>query len=285
MKRYSTHYVEHIKRGPFPGRVDPWAEAGRYFQQLHAEMISTLMLQTQDTLIEMGYSIGREASLQITERREPDIYIEQEINNVQPPVSWNYPQAAASVLAEPGISIEEQLFELEALHIIEVETGDLVTIIEIISPKNKESQGIIRDYIQNRRHFVRDKGVNVVELDLTRSVKRLLDDGVVKAYPYNVAVHLPRQKARLIGIAYGESLKRLALPLRAEVIPVELQSAYDQAYQQASIAMHIERESHYSEIELPFPSLLLDSQRQETLETVQHWLAELNHLRTERSSS
>lgn len=278
MKRFSAAYRDHYKRGPFPGRVDPWAEAGRYFQQLHAALIGSLMDQLQDPLIEMGYSIGRETSLQVTEHRKPDLYIEQNGRQEVPNPTWHYAQAAQALLVEPGVAIEEQGFELEGLHISAIDSDDLVTIVEVVSPKNKETQSIVLDYVERRNHFVRDKQVHVVEVDLTRSLKRLVQDALAGVYPYHIAVHLPYETSRLIGMDYGKALKPFALPLRNEAIVVDTQSAYNEAYQKASIAGHIEKETRYTEAELPFPSLLKESVLRADLDTVQQWRDELTRL-------
>jgi hypothetical protein len=71
----SKAYVQHLFAGPFPGQIDPWAEDAHYFQQIHAGMIDQLLQQVRTPLAEMGYRVGREASLQIADNREPDIFV------------------------------------------------------------------------------------------------------------------------------------------------------------------------------------------------------------------
>lgn len=93
MKR-SAACVEHSLRGPFPGATDPWAEAGRYFHQIHHNWITVLLSTLQRPLLERGYMAGREASLQILQRREPDVLIRREDAAPQPPFIWDYRQAA-----------------------------------------------------------------------------------------------------------------------------------------------------------------------------------------------
>ena len=93
----STAYQELNKRGSFPGQIDLWAEAGRYFKQLHTEMISHLLGQIQDSLDNMVYLAVRETSLQITERREPDIHIRRKSDLPSTPApEWDYPAAATT---------------------------------------------------------------------------------------------------------------------------------------------------------------------------------------------
>ena len=276
--RYSDEYIQHLTQGAFPNQIDPFAEAGRFFQQLHSEMISHLLGQIQKPLLAMGYIAGREASLQIAENRQPDMFIRQQHEQVTDSEgTWSYAQAASSVLAEPGLMLEGNEPELDALHIKAWDTGQLVTVVEVVSPRNKTEPAAIQDY-QERRTRLLQREVNVVEIDLTRSVKRLVHDALVETYPYDVAILLCDQSARLIGIDFGEALKRCAIPLRGEVVAVELQAAYDHAYQQTSIAGHIQTETQYRPDALPFPSLFTPEQHKIILNAVKNWQAQLKRL-------
>lgn len=278
-QRYPQAYRQLLKKGPFPGRIDPWVEIGRYFHQLHAQMIGSLMAQNQDKLLEMGYLIGRETSLQVAERREPDIYVEREAQQPLSSPQWDYIQAAQAVLVEPGIAVEDIAFELDSIVVYKLDSTDLVSIIEVISPSNKVEPSGIREYVERRDHLVRGKGIKIVELDLTRSVKRLIRDTVADAYAYHIAVHLPRERARFIGIDLHESLKPFALPLQNEVLVVETQAAYDEAYHESLMAGHIDKEIKYAEAELPFPSLITSQQKHDASKAVQHWRTTLEQLR------
>jgi hypothetical protein len=275
--RYSDEYIQHLTQGAFPNQIAPFAEAGRFFQQLHSEIISHLLGQIQKPLLAMGYIAGREASLQIAEKRQPDIFVRQQHEQIADSDTWNYAQAAESVLAEPGLLLEGTEPELDALHIKAWDTGQLVTVVEVVSPRNKTELAAIQDY-QERRTRLLQREVNVVEIDLTRSVKRLVHDALVETYPYHVAILLYDQNARLIGIDFGEALKRCAIPLRGEVVAVELQAAYNHAYEQTSIAGHIQTETQYRPDALPFPTLFTPEQHKIILTAVKKWQAELKRL-------
>lgn len=280
MPQFSQAYIQVLERGPLPGQVDPWAEAGRYFQQLHTEIISHLLGQIRSPLLSMGYIAGRETSLQIAENTKPDLYI-QRPEPSGGATAWDYPQAAEIALAEPGVLLEVMEPELDALYIRQMGSAELVTVVEIISPRNKSENRLIDEYLE-RRARRRREGVHVVEIDLTRSVKRLveLDEAVWETTPYHVVVHLHDQPQRFIGMKFGEALKRCALPLRGEVVAVELQAAYDHAYRQTTLAGHILNETGYSEAVLPFPSLLPAEYRAAVLKAVGEWQNELTRLRT-----
>lgn len=278
---YSDAYVEHLSAGPFPGQVDPWAETGRYFHQIHGGMISSLANYLQPRLLPIGYRLNREISLQITEGREPDISIQYAMKSSPPKTHLNYELAATEVLAEPGVTLEPG-WDLHAIQIRELKSGDLVTVIELISPSNKIKPESLAAYKLRRERLVVDEGVNIVEVDLTRSVKRLISDLIASDYAYHTAVHIPGQSTHFIGMAYGQSLKRVALPLRDQVVAVELQSAYDEAYRVVTIAGQLDELGDYTEDKLPFPSLLTSVQRQEALEAVKVWQAKLAELREEQ---
>lgn len=275
----SPDVFNHIERGPFPGRVDPWAEAAHYFQQLHSGMIGHLQVQLKRPLFALGYLIEKEASLQIEEKREPDLHVRREAAGTEQVQRWDYTAAAAAISAEPGVAVAGSDVDFQALFIRSESTGDLVTVIEIISPRNKTHTQDILEYRTWRTRMVTHHRVNVVELDLTRSVKRLLESVETAAYAYHAAVYLPSEAPRVIGMPFNAPLKRLALPLRGEVVPMELQSAYENAYRDGFIAGLLLKDEAYKAENLPFPTTLTAGERQTAIEAVQGWMEELARLR------
>lgn len=272
---FSDAYVQHLKSGPFAGRIDPWAEVGRYFHPIHSGMIDHILGQIQDPLMKMGYLVGRETSLQVTEGRLPDLLVQQ-VPAVEDSGVWDYAAAATAVMAEPGELAEEP--DLEAIHLTDLRTGELVTVLEIISPTNKKQIDLIEEYQERRQRLFIKQHVSVVEIDATRSLKRLLEHKRTFWYPYHTAVFMPHAVPRVIGSVFEEPLKRFALPLHHEVVPVEPQAAYDHAYQRAGIAAHILTDNHYEDTQLPFPSTLTADQRQQAIQAVQKWQEELERL-------
>lgn len=277
-QRYTPAYIQHRKQGAFPTQVDPWAEAGRYFHQIHSGMINHLQAQLQDKLMALGYQAGKEASLQIFANREPDLYVQDTLIEREPVPDWNYEAVATALQVEPGTAISDEELELDALHITHIGTGELVTVIEIISPRNKTHTQDMARYRDQRSSVFLEEGINVVEIDATRSIQRLLRHTLVESHAYHIAVYLPGDKPRVLISDVGEALKPFALPLRGEAVRVETQSAYDHAYQQGAIAGLIEQDGRYTDAALPFPSTLTAAQRQSALMAVQTWRTELNRL-------
>jgi hypothetical protein len=277
MARLSKVYTDLLKQGPFPGIIDLWGEDAHYFHQLHGRMMGFIAEQMQPDLLALGYQAGCEASLQIIDQRIPDIYIRRREGDEPPPAKWDYGAAAATIMAEPGLLTDVEIPQLDAVYIYELASNDLVTIIEVVSPGNKSSTDALTEYRARRDHIL-SKGVNVVELDLTRSKRHLLEDHQTHLFAYHYAIYLPGQEARLIGMPVLEPLKRVAIPLRKEVVGLEPQPTYDAAYHQVLLAGHILRETDYHAADLPQTALLTSKQRSDALEQATAWKTRLKAL-------
>lgn len=273
MNGASTPLPQLYKTGHFPGRIAPWAEDDLFFHPIHNRMIGLLLEQLSDTLFAMGYIVGTETSLQIAEGCIPDVFVLRGDLPRQHP-RLDYELAAREMLAEPGEPVTESP-DLDALHIHDAKTGDLVTVVEIVSPGNKINAQDIFAYQECRSRLFLEKGVNVVEVDMTRSNKRLVHHIRTQQSPYHVAIFLAGIGLRIVSIPLESSLSRIALPLRGEVTAMELQPAYQNAYQQLTTAWHIQHKTGYAESALPFSSLLTDIQRQNALKAVKTWQKQL----------
>jgi hypothetical protein len=281
--QFST-YADRLEAGPFPGTTDPWAEVGCYFQQIHSDMLSEMLHRLRRPLWAKGYFIGKEVSLQIAERQEPDIHVSRQDIPTQSLPQRSYAALAAELTTDVGTAFQsdEAIAGLEAVYIRRIQpAGQLTTVVEVISPRNKTTPIEIDEYGERRRRLVYGRGVNVVEIDLSRSVKHMLRDPIVRAFAYHIAIHLPDEKGRLIGMDFGLPLKRFTIPLRSDGLPIDLQGLYNFGYQNAGIASQILYEHRYTERDLPFPSLLTEGQRQDALAAVARWRAELTRLQAQ----
>ena len=272
MAQYPEHYIQSLTQGPFPGLVDPWAEVGYYFRQIHAGFIGEALERLRIPLLQRGYIAAREASLQITQGREPDILIQHP--DAKPLPSWDYASAAQSIHVEPGTAITWNRPELDAIFIRD-EDGQLVTVLEVVSPSNKTDESTMHDY-RLRRDRLLQQGVHTIEVDPTRSVKRLLEDTVVRTCAYHTAIYIAGDTPRILGNDALQPLRTFALPLANEVMPLETQDIYDHAYQQASVAAQIRNRKQYTAAHLPFPSLLTPKQHNDMTERLQAWLQVLD---------
>jgi hypothetical protein len=261
----------HLLQGPFPGLVDPFAEAAHYFQQIHSGMIYELQRTLQRDLYDLGYVTGKEASLQIIARRKPDIFVRDRKTDRKSTTDFDYDAAAVAAQITPPTLILDAKPEEDALYIYEADSGELVTVVEIISPRNKSHPQEMAVYRIQREQVFLSQGINVVEIDPTRSTNRLIDSPTLQDFPYHVAVHLPGDPPRAYTSHFDEPLKPFALPLRGEVIRVEPQAAYDTAYQSGNIAWLLESDGVYENGTLQNPATLTDTQVTEALDAVQAW--------------
>lgn len=154
--RFSKAYFECLQRGAFPGQVDPWAEGIHYFHQIHGGMIGYLQEKLQGPLEKLGYIAGRETSLTIAERRTlPDIYVEVQPDTPPPlPSKWDYSAQATGIQAKPDFQLTLEESPQDAIYIEAMETGDLVTIIEVVSPGNKIDPDDLQKYRQRREKML-----------------------------------------------------------------------------------------------------------------------------------
>jgi hypothetical protein len=239
-------------------------------------MIGYMLEKLQIPLMDKGYVVGRETSLQILDGRQPDLFVYRE--TPRPPVEWNYTQALESIDLKDGFLLETP-DDLQSLHVYDLESNNLVTVVEVVSPRNKSSAVTIYQYQERRNSLLLRQGVNVVEIDATRSQMRLITHPLVENFAYHAAVHLSAEPTHLFGSKFGQPLERIGLPLRAEVIAVDPQAAYTYAYQVAAITAHMLRDEHYTEKKLPFPSLFTSAQKEESLRKIQTWREELERLK------
>jgi hypothetical protein len=269
--------IQLLERGPFPGRMDLWAEHEHFFHGLHEQFIGVLMVTLRRPLLERGYVIGRETSLQIAEGRIPDLFVQQKTPTFTPRHT-SYDLAALESLAEPGILLDD-LPKMTAVVIREAQSHQLVTVIEMISPSNKAHDYYIKSYIERREEIFLKRGINVIEIDLTRSYKRLIDHPVTTTSPYHVAIFIPGHGLRVVPMTLQEPFKRIAMPLREEIIPIDLHKLYEQSYREMGLAALIEEEDRYKDEYLPYPSLLTDEAHDEALKAVRAWHDELDRVR------
>lgn len=265
---------ELTKEGPFPNHFDPWLEHGHYFHQFHAQLIGALFIHLQDTLYEMNYSIGRESSVQVEKvNLYPDIFIRQTENPKLP--KRDYHAAMLELDIDAGIDLQTgEKPELDKLFIKNTQTKRVVTIIEIISPSNKQEDDKIIRY-QNRREELLKNAVDLVEIDLTRSYKRLLDDTISHLYPYHIALHLFDSFPKFLGIRLDESLKTFGLPVEDKFIPIDLHQMYRKTYAEMRVAYQMLTDDHYTAEKLPFPTTITEAEREKLLADLAAWKAQL----------
>ena len=216
---------------PFPG-MDPYVEAPEHWGDCHANMIAAMRGEL-NRLLPKGYVAKTDQYVWIhepdaeTRRRKPDVYVARRREGDSP----TSPSATlgTSILL-PAITV----FGNKYLRIVDSRNRRLVTVIELLSPANK-NPGIDRDgYLAKRNEYFATK-VNLVEIDLLRGGRRL-PLGSPPPAPSDYCVLVSRAsdfpRAELITFGLRDPLPSVPIPLPRgeEQISLPLRPCLDRAY-------------------------------------------------------
>jgi hypothetical protein len=221
---------------PFPG-IDPFLEDQGYWKEFH----SAFLLWTQYALTERvpdAYEVRIEERLSLN--YEPDPRPPRE---TWPDVAvLRKSGAAGSGVPTPRepVALALPRYQLEEVieHRIEIRRRsdrDLVTVIELLSPSNKEAPGD-RLYSEKRLEIIH-KPVHLVELDLLMGGKRLpMEDELPKGHYY---AFVARDERRFLSDTYAWSIRdplpTIPIPLMAPDpdVPLDLAGIFNTVYQRA----------------------------------------------------
>jgi Protein of unknown function (DUF4058) len=239
---------------PFPG-MDPYLEEPSGWPSVHHRLISTI----GDTLIAQlvpHYVVSIEERVYITDDEDPesrqqiapDVYI----------VERSRPRAfspAETITVTPP-TIIERLPALEVrdryLSIYDRKSRELVTTLEILSPRNKARRSRGRREFIGKRNAVFSTRTNWIEIDLLRAGER--PEEVAGNSDYYTLLHRAHAGGRL-AVWYTDlrdHLPTISVPLREPHpdVLLDLQAALNQIYERAHYAEQID----YTEV-VPQPPL------------------------------
>lgn len=228
------------RRGPFPG-MDPWLESrwahihhslvGLASDSLNDQLPDDLLARI-DERVYVGYTDGESRHIL------PDVAVLQ---------TEGFPRTGGGGLAmatvdEPVmLSLKDELPTEGYIEIVEArDESKIITAIEVLSPTNKLQSGPRREYRQKRREY-HHAGVSVVEIDLLRCGKHLIDvpkDKIPERIrtPYKVCVRRSwsrnERAVEYYPIPLRSRLPRIRIPLRPTDpdAALDLQALLDNAY-------------------------------------------------------
>jgi Protein of unknown function (DUF4058) len=150
--------------------------------------------------------------------------------------------ALAAPVTAPTATQPMRIFlddEVERWIEIHDETGRLVTVIELLSPSNRDCEAARKQY-REKRCTLMSAGVNVVEIDLVRQggsvfPSEMQEVAKNRGAPYGVCVYRathPKEGETYL-IALRDRLPVISIPLRPTDadIPLELQPLIDQCHE------------------------------------------------------
>ncbi|WP_413172855.1 DUF4058 family protein [Anabaena azotica] len=231
---------------PFPG-MNPYLEHPELWPEVH----SRLIIAIADAIfphLRPKYRVAVEKRVyQMTDGNSvligiPDVTIARSSKPTNPESSHI---AVASPPVEPvtvNIPIPEEIRE-SYLEVREVATGEVVTVIELLSPKNKRP-GEGRNAYQNKRQQILGSSTHLVEIDLLRGGESMpiLDDKIKSDYRILVSRSQLRPRAELYPFNLQEPIPAFLLPLKkGDIEPlVDLQNVIQDLFDRAGFDLAID---------------------------------------------
>jgi hypothetical protein len=227
--------------------MDPYME--RRWHDVHGTLIIYARNQLNEVLGGTGLRSHVEQRLLVEREEEPG---DAHSRHIEPDVVSIDTGGGTALAAPPGVVVAEPLrvrvpSEPITQRFIEIRTrtgGQVVTIIEFVSPTNKR-RGVGRRQFRRKRRESIAAGIHFVEIDLTRAGRREIPDPLGEHYTalaaanYLAVVYRNEPEDGLDHEAYPMSLREplpnLGIPLRPmdDDVPLCLQPLIDQCHRDA----------------------------------------------------
>ncbi|MEW6496992.1 MAG: DUF4058 family protein [Cyanobacteriota bacterium] len=235
---------------PFPG-MNPYLEHPTLWSGIHHRLITAIANDLAPkirpkyiaAIEERVYEISGETSLLVG---VPDVSVQR--SSASTPPSNLAVAGSATQPMEVTIPIPEILTE-GYLEIRSVETGEAITVIEVLSPKNKQSV-VGRLQYETKRQKVLASSTHLVEIDLLCQGKPMpMEEGIESHYRILVSCSETRPKAALYGFNLRDNIPQFPLPLSSEDTEawVDLQGLLHEIYDQGAYDLRLD----YSRAILP----------------------------------
>lgn len=225
-------------KSPFPG-MDPYLE--QHWGDVHHRLVTYACDQVQPQLPAQLRARMEERVFVESDEPEyrafyPDIHVVERGRASQPAAA---PEGNVALEEPLVVHIDEEPLSQGYIEIIDAGSGNrVVTVIEFLSPANKV-RGEGRDLYLQKQRETRAAGVSLVEVDLTRSGRRvtLLPPERTPAShrtTYQVCVLRGRtpHKVEVYRAPLDRRLPTIRVPLRETDadVPLDLQALVDQCY-------------------------------------------------------
>jgi hypothetical protein len=250
---------------PFPG-MDPYLEQPVFWPSFHSKFV-VAMADAIEAQLDSAYYVEVETRSYLDDEGTgllvgiPDVGVLLSATNAPDrlPDSSN-----AIALANPVTSIRLQTVTLPMpqevreryLEIREVDSGSVITAIELLSPKNKRV-GDGRKSYESKRALILGSLTHLVEIDLLRSGQSMPMQNVQLFSDYQILLSRSPQRpqADLYSFSIRDSLPTIPVPLKETALAIDLQAVFDGVYKRSRYQTRIDYHQP-----VPLPKLQADDQ-------------------------
>ena len=221
----------------FPG-MNPYLENPELWSEVHFGLIAVLA-RSLNSVITPKYRAAVEKRVYLDSLLVgiPDVSVFQRGKDAAQAQQTTATLSEPLVVTVPIIEETQERF----LEIREVGTGRVVTVVEILSSKNKRSgEGKLK--YDAKRQTVLNSAANLVEIDLLRMGEpKPVAGGVPSDYRILVSRASRRPAAELYPFNLRDAIPRFLLPLKPgdEEPVVDLHTVLEQVYQEAALDLAI----------------------------------------------
>jgi hypothetical protein len=225
---------------PFPG-MNPYLEAPALWSEVHSWLIVELArMLNQQIRPKYRAAVEKRVYEESILVGVPDVSIVRQA--VAVPVKSE--ATATATLSQPIlVALPESAMTVERyIAVREVGTGEVVTVVEILSPKNKRT-GEGRDQYVSKRMKVLSSQSHLVEIDLLRGGEALpMQDAGLSDYRVLVSRVEQRPIAELYPFNLRDRLPCFGLPLRSldESVVIDLNVLMQTVYESAALDLAID---------------------------------------------
>ena len=232
---------------PFPG-MNPYLEKPEYWSQVHKWLI-VLIAQSLNPQLRPKYRVAIEERVYNATGDDSmlvgipdDVVVQSSQSNHQDPsplVTVAAPSVKPMKIALPMTEMVREWY----LEVRKVETGKVITVIEILSPKNKRSlEG--RSTYETKRQKILDSLTHLVEIDLLRQGKPMAMNTQAFQSHYRIVVSRSKERpqADLYAFNLPQAIPSFPLPLQPDDREpiVNLQQLLHNLYDQGSYDLAID---------------------------------------------
>ncbi len=229
---------------PFPG-MDPWLEHPAIWPDVHIGLIGALRRALGPVLRPRYYVAAGIHTYILAPPSHPWRIRYPDVMVVDTPFGGRAPAPAGVAVVKPvvvNVPIPEEVQE-SYLEVREVGTGKVITVIELLSPTNKQP-GDGRETYLAKRNAIFATRTHLLEIDLLRNWEPMPFWGDGRGSHYRVLIRRGEQgeHAYLYAFTVRDPIPRFPLPLQpGDAEPaLDLKPLLDQVYDEASYDLRVD---------------------------------------------